>query len=88
MADTENLVLEYLRATRADIAGLRQDVRDLVARVGDVERGLAQVRDVLAEQYGRMDRLTDKVERIEGRLDSITPDPDTSPQRSNRWPTQ
>ncbi|HEX7324494.1 MAG TPA: hypothetical protein VF292_03955 [Rhodanobacteraceae bacterium] len=52
---------------------MHQDIRDLVARVGNVETGLAQVHHVVAEQSIRIDRLTDRVERIERRLDLITP---------------
>lgn len=73
MADTENLVLEQLRAGQD---ALRQDVRDLITCVGNVETELGHAQMRLAEQSGRIDRLSARGERIERRLDLITPPPD------------
>jgi predicted nucleic acid-binding Zn-ribbon protein len=47
----------------------REDVRELKHRVGSLEREMSQVHVKLAEQSTRIDRLGDRVERIERRLD-------------------
>jgi len=47
----------------------REDVREIKVRVGAIEREGAQIHVKIAEQSERIDRLTDRVERIERRLD-------------------
>lgn len=58
----ENLMLVYLRRIDEKVDRLTDDVRELRARVGGVEQGVAQL-------SVRVDRLTDRVERIERRLE-------------------
>lgn len=58
----DNLVLVYLRRIDEKVDRLSDDMRELRARMGAVEQGLAQLN-------GRVDRLTDRVERIERRLE-------------------
>jgi predicted trehalose synthase len=74
--NSQNLVLELLRSIRGDIATIKDDIRELKSRVGNVEIGVASIRRDLgqlatddAEQHVRFDRLTERVERIEKRLD-------------------
>ncbi|UPY36135.1 hypothetical protein [Sediminicoccus sp. KRV36] len=45
---SDNLVLEHLRYIRAEIGELREDVREVKARLTAVELGLAAVRRELA----------------------------------------
>lgn len=79
MTDTfENLILEHLRAIRADIGAIREDVREVKARLTSLEIAVAGLRrdqawsfGEIAEQNARHDRLTDRVERIERRLDLL-----------------
>lgn len=74
--NTENLVLEHLRAIRADMADLRADVREIKTRLGNLEAGQGSIIRHLgdlasadaAAQLG-IDRLGDRVERIERRLE-------------------
>lgn len=77
MADNiENLILEHLRAIRADIGGIKEDVREIKQRLTSLEAAVAGLRrdnanlysDVI-DQQTRYDRLTERVERIERRLD-------------------
>ncbi|MCW2308285.1 hypothetical protein [Rhodobium gokarnense] len=60
--DTENLVLEHLRAIRATQDRHSDDLREIKGRLG-----------LLEEQYAglsrRIDRLDERVARIEKRLD-------------------
>jgi hypothetical protein len=39
--DTENLILEHLRALRADIGTLKADTRDIKARLASIETDIA-----------------------------------------------
>jgi archaellum component FlaC len=59
--ETENLVLEHLRAIRSTVERMAEDVHDLKVRMTNVEEGLAGVNR-------RLDRLELRVERIEKRL--------------------
>ena len=77
MADNvENLILEHLRAIHADIGGIKEDVREIKQRLTSLEAAVAGLRrdnanlysDVI-DQQARYDRLAERVERIERRLD-------------------
>lgn len=76
MVDPDNLVLEHLRYIRAAVDELRIDAREVKGRLTALEQGLAAVRRDLgfsaetdARIQGQLDRLSDRVERIERRLD-------------------
>ena len=64
MADEPNLVLEHLRAIRAEIHEVREEQREQRIRLGAIERGVA-------EMSLRLDRVHDRLDRIERRLDLI-----------------
>ena len=72
----ENLLLEHLRAIRTDIASITEDTREIKSRLTVVESGVASLRrdngdfaTSIAAQHQSYDRLTDRIERIERRLD-------------------
>jgi hypothetical protein len=74
--DVNNLVLEHLRAIRTDMRDLRDTLMEQGQRLTRIEIGLAGLRrDQGADAAGvaemglRIDRLTEKVQRIEHRLD-------------------
>ena len=74
----DNLVLEHLRHIRAVVDATRIDMHDLKHRVTAVEIGLAGIRREVAQVgenvalfSARFDRLEDRVERIERRLDIV-----------------
>ncbi|SIQ29496.1 hypothetical protein SAMN05880561_102618 [Rhizobium sp. RU33A] len=74
--DVNNLVLEHLRAIRADLRGMRDTRQEQGQRLTRMEIGLAGLRrdqgaDVggVAEMGVRLDRLVEQVRRIEHRLD-------------------
>lgn len=56
----ENIILEHLRAIRTDVGGIKDDVREIKQRL--------TYSDVV-DQHARYDRLVERVERIERRLD-------------------
>jgi len=47
--NVEGLILEHLRSMRSDIAGIREDVREIKSRLSSLEQGIAGLRrDVTA----------------------------------------
>lgn len=71
-----NLVLEHLRFIRAEITGLRDDNREIKARLNRIEVQISHlVRDRggdmedQARLEARLDRFGERLERIERRLD-------------------
>lgn len=75
----ESLVLEQLRAIRADIASVKEDTREIKNRLVIVESGIATLRRdggdfaaSIADQHLRYDRINDRIERIEKRLELST----------------
>jgi hypothetical protein len=71
---SDNVVLELLRAIRADMAEMRTEQREQRGRLGAIERLLAHLEREGAEEQraeigGRFDRVLDRLDRIERRLD-------------------
>jgi hypothetical protein len=69
MTETENLIIEHLRHIRPSVDETRLDVMDLKTRVTAVQVSLGQVITLLAGQSGRMDRIEDRLGRVERRLE-------------------
>lgn len=74
--NVENLVLEHLRAIRTDIARMERKQDETITRLGRLELAVAGLRrDVAhtdegaAEQSVRLDRLAERIDRIERRLE-------------------
>ena len=72
----ENLVLEHLRAIRADMVYMKDDVREIKSRVITLEAGQATIiqqighlTGMAAEHHVRYDRLLERIEKIERRLE-------------------
>ena len=70
--DVKDLVLEHLKAIRADVADIKRDVKDLKVRMTSVERQLGSNGASETEHYaavmGRMDGFDDRLSRVEVRL--------------------
>ena len=73
---TDNLVIEHLRAMRSEIAAVKADTTDTRQRIGSVETSIIDMRrnvvhlfEDMAHQQVTMDKLLDRVQRIEKRLD-------------------
>ncbi|MBS0561224.1 MAG: hypothetical protein JSR21_14350 [Proteobacteria bacterium] len=81
MADvSDNLVLELLRAIRADTEATRRTVTEHGARLAAIELGVARLRrevagdaEIAAEQGGRLDAMSQRIERIERRQELRDP---------------
>lgn len=76
MSKVDNIVLEHLRAIRADVGTLREDMGEVKQRLTNLEVGQAAIRRDIASLYemsaqtnARLDRLDGRVTRIERRLD-------------------
>ena len=78
--EVENLILEQLRAFRSQIEGLRTEIRnefqDVKLRLNRMESTLIGIRrnevdsaEDTARQQVSIDRLVERVQRIERRLD-------------------
>jgi tetrahydromethanopterin S-methyltransferase subunit G len=72
----DNLVLEHLRAIRADVGAIKDDVREIKHRLASLEGAVAGLKRDQASSYAdtadqhlRYDRLADRLERVERRLD-------------------
>jgi len=71
----DNLVLEMLRAIRASQARTEEDMRELKHRMSTVEQQIAQILASEMSHYAgvssRLDRITDRLERLERRMDIL-----------------
>ena len=66
--EPHDLVLEHLRFIRADVATLRDDMREMRTRRAAVEDMFSFLVSAVTRMQHSLDRLTDRVERIEKRL--------------------
>ena len=76
MENVENIILEHLRAMRADISGIRDDMSEVKQRltglevaVGGIKRDAGDLYTENASQHIRYDRLAARIEKIERRLE-------------------
>ncbi len=69
--NADNLVLEQLRAIRADLRSLREDTRDIKARLSSIETYNAALHSDQARSSVRFDDLAARVERLEARAGLI-----------------
>lgn len=78
--NVDNLILEPLRAMRSDITALRDDTREVKSRLTSLETAVSAMRREIADlytdvvgQHSRYDRLLERIERIEKRLELTQP---------------
>jgi archaellum component FlaC len=71
MAEVENLLLDHLRQIRGQLDRMEHQLEDVIARLGHLERTVADHSVQLAEINVKLDRLDARVTRIEKRLDLI-----------------
>jgi hypothetical protein len=67
----ENLILDYLRAMRSDIALIKEDIRELKLRVGALEQYVANLVGDVFRMNARMGRFDERLERIERRPELV-----------------
>jgi uncharacterized coiled-coil protein SlyX len=73
---TNELIYEVLKKMQSDIAAIKEDSREIKSRVTSLESGQAMVLQHLghmsgdiAEQHTRYDRLAERIQRLEKRLE-------------------
>jgi archaellum component FlaC len=69
--ETENLVVEMLRRIRGSQERMELDLVDIKARLTGVEIAVGQLSSQLGSQSLRLDRIEERVARIERRLDLV-----------------
>ena len=74
--ETANLILEHLRAMRRDMADVRADNGEIKRRLSQLEAGQADIIKILgnlaaadANQQLSADRLSERLDRFERRLE-------------------
>lgn len=74
--NVENLILEMLRAVRADVAAMKSELKENTTRLGRIESGVARIARDEGQNYSEMvedrhavDKLKERIERIEQRLE-------------------
>jgi tetrahydromethanopterin S-methyltransferase subunit G len=67
--ETTNLVLEHLRHIRSRVDGLSDDMRQVVLRLGSIERHIAGLHVSDVGQNAELDRVKERLDRIERRLE-------------------
>jgi septal ring factor EnvC (AmiA/AmiB activator) len=68
---TNELMFELLKKIHAGQSRIEHDIKDLKFRMGQVERAIVATQDTLNHHSGRFDRIEDRLERIEKRLDLV-----------------
>ncbi len=66
--EPDNLILRHWRELRAGQDAVRDTLTELVSRIGHLERSTADLHVQMADQSGRLDRVSVRLDRIEKRL--------------------
>lgn len=76
MSNVENLMLEHLKKIQSELTGIRQDNSEIKSRLSSIESGIARITRDEAGNYGEIienrhmvDKLADRIEKIEKRLE-------------------
>ena len=77
--NVESIILEHLRHIRGRVDRNAEDMKDVKLRLSSVEQAMVMVKrefafgdETAARQQLSLDRLADRIERIERRLDLIS----------------
>lgn len=69
--DVAHIMLEHLNYLRKGQDGMRLDLMDIKTRLTSVELHVGELQTQYAGQGGRLDRVEDRLSRIERRLDLV-----------------
>ena len=72
----ENLIIEHLKAIRAEVASVKTDTREIRSRISSMESSLARLSretssnfEEIIENRHLFDELRERVERLERRME-------------------
>jgi tetrahydromethanopterin S-methyltransferase subunit G len=71
--ETTNLVLEHLRHIRSRVDGLTDDMRQVILRLGAVDRHVAGIHISDVSQNSEIDLIKQRLDRVERRLELTDP---------------
>jgi tetrahydromethanopterin S-methyltransferase subunit G len=71
--ETTNLVLEHLRRIDRKVDDLGGDMRQVILRLGSIERHLAGLNVSDVQQNSEIDRIRARLDRVERRLEITGP---------------
>ena len=66
---TDNLILEHMKAIRAILTRVEEDIRDIKLRLASLEQGQADGYNTHARQQMAIDKLGERLARVEKRLE-------------------
>ena len=69
--ETDSIVLEHLRAIRGILDRHTEDLREIKEKIGILETGVGNLGAQYASLSTRLDRLDERVARIERRLELL-----------------
>ncbi len=69
--ETESMVLELLRRMRSSMERMELEMQDIKSRMTGIVISASQMAGQLASQSLRLDRLEERIGRIERRLDLV-----------------
>jgi hypothetical protein len=69
--EMDNILLEHLRRIRASQERTELDIAELKSRVSSLEQVTGQILNLLGTMNQRMDRLDERMARIERRFDLV-----------------
>ena len=72
-AEEHNLIIEHLHHIRGRVDRIVQDVQDLKSRMSSIGTKLANMHTDGVQQTHRIDRMEERLEHIEGRLELYDP---------------
>jgi len=64
---TDNIILEHLRVMRADMGDVKNDTRDIKARLASIESYIATLHGDQTRSGIKLDDLMQRIERLEKR---------------------
>ena len=70
-AEVENLILEHLRALRADMSSVRSDIADVKSDLRGVKTHLSGFMQSELAQDGAIAAIRERLDRIERRLELV-----------------
>ena len=69
--ETDNIVLEHLRAIRGDISAIKSDMRGLKVEMTSMRHSMASMTTLIDHHHGEIAEIKVRIDRIERRLELV-----------------